>query len=118
MQYQSLLFSKFEQISANVVFATLLLYFGYPRKSIFSSSVSYSNGYLLESTSTKIIEGIPGVGFKLTTDGNYDMENKKKLTNLKPGTNDSDALTNKQIYDHVKANGGDSSSPSIDLTDY
>ena len=38
MQYQSLLFSKFEQISANVVFATLLLYFGYPRKSIFSSS--------------------------------------------------------------------------------
>ena len=39
MQYQSLLFSKFEQISANVVFATLLLYFGYPRKSIFSSSV-------------------------------------------------------------------------------
>ena len=39
MQYQSLVFSKFEQISANVVFATLLLYFGYPRKSIFSSSV-------------------------------------------------------------------------------
>ena len=38
MQYQSLLFSKYEQISANVVFATLLLYFGYPRKSIFSSS--------------------------------------------------------------------------------
>lgn len=38
VQYQSLLFSKFEQISANVVFATLLLYFGYPRKSIFSSS--------------------------------------------------------------------------------
>ena len=38
MQYQSLLFSKFEQISANVVFATLLLYFGHPRKSIFSSS--------------------------------------------------------------------------------
>ena len=36
VQYQSLLFSKFEQISANVVFATLLLYFGYPRKSIFS----------------------------------------------------------------------------------
>ena len=41
MQYQSLLFSKFEQISANVVFATLLLYFGYPRKSIFSSSATY-----------------------------------------------------------------------------
>ena len=42
VQYQSLLFSKFEQISANVVFATLLLYFGYPRKSIFSSSATYT----------------------------------------------------------------------------
>ena len=31
---------------------------------------------------------------------------------------DSDVLTKKQIYDHIKANGGDSSRPSIDLTDY
>ena len=46
VQYQSLVFSKFEQISANVVFATLLLYFGYPRKSIFSSSVKYFGVYL------------------------------------------------------------------------
>ena len=38
--------------------------------------MSYSNG-LLESTSTRIIEGIPGVGFKLTENGNYDTENKK-----------------------------------------
>ena len=38
--------------------------------------MSYSNG-LLESTSTKIIEGVPGVGFKLTEDGNYDMDEKK-----------------------------------------
>ena len=78
--------------------------------------MSYSNA-LLESTSTKIIEGIPGVGFKLTENGNYDMENKK-LTNLKPGSDDSDALTKKQIFDHINTNGGDSSSPSIDLTDY
>ena len=69
--------------------------------------MSNSNS-LLKSTSAKIIEGIPGVGFKLTTDGNYDMENKK-LTNLKPGTDARDALTKKQIYDHIKANG---------LTDY
>ena len=40
--------------------------------------MSYSNG-LLESTSTKIIEGVPGVGFKLTEDGNYDMDEKKKI---------------------------------------
>ena len=64
--------------------------------------MSYSNS-LLETPSTKIIEGIPGVGFKLTTDGNYDMENKK-FTNLKPGIDDSDVLTKKQSYDHVKAN--------------
>ena len=62
--------------------------------------MSYSNG-LLESKSTKIIEGKPGVGFKLTENGDYGMENRK-LTNLKPGTDDSDALTKKQIYDHIK----------------
>ena len=78
--------------------------------------MSYANG-LLQSTSTKIIEGIPGVGLKLTPGGNYDMNNRK-LSNLKPGTDESDALTKKQIYDHVKMNGGNSSSPSIDLTDY
>ena len=39
--------------------------------------MSYSND-LLETPSTKIIEGIPGVGFKLTPDGNYDMEKKQK----------------------------------------
>ena len=77
--------------------------------------MSYSNG-LLVYLSTKIIEGIPGVGFKLTTDGNYDMKNKK-LTNLKPGTDDSDVLTKKQTYDHIKVNGG-SSSKLVDLTDY
>ena len=31
---------------------------------------------------------------------------------------DSDVLIKKQIYDHIKANGGDSSTPPIDLTDY
>ena len=45
------------------------------------------------------------------------MENKN-LTNLKPGQNDSDVLTKKQIFDHIKANGGDSSSTPVDLTDY
>ena len=65
--------------------------------------MSYSNG-LLKSRSSKIIEGIPGVGFKISPNGNYDMGNKK-LTNLKPGTD-------------VKANGGDSSSSPLDLNDY
>ena len=43
---------------------------------------------------------------------------KKKLTNLKPGQNDGDILTKKQIYDHVKAIGGDLSSSPLDLTYY
>ena len=55
--------------------------------------MSYSNG-LLETPNTKIIEGIPGVGFKLTSHGNYDMDGKKS-TNLKPGIDDSDVLTKK-----------------------
>ena len=61
------------------------------------------------------LRGPPGIGYKLTPNGNYDMENKK-LTNLKQGTEDDDCLTKKQIYDHVKANGGHS--PLIDLTNY
>ena len=40
------------------------------------------------------------------------------MTNLKPGAEDDDCLTKKQIYDHVKANGGDSSSSPVDLSDY
>ena len=44
------------------------------------------------------------------------MDNEK-LTNLKPGQHDSDALTKKQIYDHVKVNGGSSSQP-VDLTNF
>ena len=65
----------------------------------------------------QIIPGPPGIGFVITKDGNYDIRNKK-LTNVKPGMDDSDVLTKKQIYDHIKANGGDSSRPSVDLTDY
>ena len=48
-------------------------------------------------------------GFTIDSEGNFDVENRK-LTNVKPGTDDSDVLTKKQIYDHIKANGGDSSS--------
>ena len=46
--------------------------------------MSYSNGRLPEDTHGKIVEiikGLPGVGFKLTSDGDYDINNKK-LTNV------------------------------------
>ena len=76
--------------------------------------MSYSNG-LLESTSTKIIEGIPGVGFKLTPDGNYDMNNKK-LVNVKDGINNNDAINKKQLEDYVDSKITDKD--GIDLDNY
>ena len=42
------------------------------------------------------IQGAPGVGFSLTSDGNYDMVGKK-LTNVGDSVNPSDAVTRKQL---------------------
>ena len=44
--------------------------------------MSYSNGKLPEETIShgkiiEIVKGLPGVGFKLTDDGDYDIQNKK-----------------------------------------
>ena len=60
--------------------------------------LSYSNGLLnLKSqTSGQGERGRPGVGFNLTSDGNYDMVNKK-LANLADGTNPTDAITLQQL---------------------
>ena len=44
--------------------------------------------------------GLPGVGFKLNDDGNYDIENKK-LTNVKNGDMDHDVMTKNQIEGYV-----------------
>ena len=43
-------------------------------------------------------QGPSGVGFKLTSDGDYDLENKK-LTNMKDGNENQDALSKKQILE-------------------
>ena len=40
--------------------------------------------------------GASGTGFNLTSDGNYDMTNKK-LTNMAKGTASSDAITKNQL---------------------
>ena len=40
--------------------------------------------------------GATGAGFKLTSDGNYDLENKK-LTNVADATNNSEAVTKSQL---------------------
>ena len=44
--------------------------------------------------------GLPGVGFKLDADGNYDIENKK-LTNVKKGDDDDDVMVKSQIEGYV-----------------
>ena len=49
--------------------------------------MSYSNRLLPSSTSTNQPQRAPpGVGFKLTVNGNYDLENKK-LVNVEDPTN-------------------------------
>ena len=75
--------------------------------------MSYSNG-LFGSTSTQIIEGKPGVGFKLTTDGNYDMKNKK-LTNLKPGQNDHDNNLNLNNNKMINVKNATDNSDAVNL---
>ena len=65
--------------------------------------MSYSNG-LLPSTSTSTNEpqrGLPGIGFKLTADGNFDI-NGKLLTNMAGPVNGDDA-TNKNYVDTENA---------------
>ena len=44
--------------------------------------------------------GASGIGFNLTSDGNYDMTNKK-LTNMAKGTTSIDAITKNQLYTAV-----------------
>ena len=44
--------------------------------------------------------GLPGIGFKVDADGNYDIENKK-LTNVKYGDMDHDVMVKSQIEGYV-----------------
>ena len=56
------------------------------------------------------IQGSPGVGFSLTRDGNYDMNNKK-LKNVGEGVESSDAVTKHQLETAV--NSKINTSPSL-----
>ena len=44
--------------------------------------------------------GLPGIGYKLTSDGDYDIQNKK-LTNVKLGDADNDVMVKNQIEGYV-----------------
>ena len=56
----------------------------------------------------KGVQGSPGVGFRLTVDGNYDISGKK-LTNVGAPSSNSDAATKKYVDDN---------SSSVDLSGY
>ena len=60
--------------------------------------MSYSNGLLPEKYSKfeSYGKGDPGVGFKLTDNGDYDIQNKK-LVNVKQGTDNNDVVTKSQV---------------------
>ena len=62
--------------------------------------MSYSNGLLSDQsyqTANKYVQrGLPGVGFKLTVAGDYDMQNKK-LVNVDEGKNNQDVVNKHQL---------------------
>ena len=68
--------------------------------------MSYSNG-ILSSPSAKGQPGppgkpgVPGVGYKLTADGNYDIDGKR-LTNLAESVDDNDAVSLKVLKEHTQ----------------
>ena len=59
----------------------------------------------------KGIQGAPGVGFRLTADGNFDMS-KKRLTNVGAPSDNSDAATKKYVDDNRGSGGGGASTTS------
>ena len=66
--------------------------------------MGYSNGQLETSSGTGRGErgepGLPGIGFNLTDDGNFDLDNKR-LTDLADPVDDQDAATKKYVDDHI-----------------
>ena len=60
------------------------------------------------STFAKGIQGAPGVGFNLTSDGDYDMINKK-LRNVGAPSDNDDAATKKYVDDNSSGSFDDSS---------
>ena len=47
------------------------------------------------------LPGLPGIGFKLTDDGDFDIDGKR-LTNLADSTDDSDAVNLKVLKEQTK----------------
>ena len=66
--------------------------------------MGYSNGQLETSSGTGQGErgepGLPGIGFNLTDDGNFDLDSKR-LTDVADPVDDGDAATKKYVDDHI-----------------
>ena len=77
--------------------------------------MSYTNGILNHDDSQgqgKIVSrGLPGIGFKLDANNDYDMQNKK-LVNVKQGTNNNDVVTKSQLDSEI------AKIPSIDTSKF
>ena len=70
----------------------------------------HSNNQPQQQSFLRGLRGSPGVGFSLTSDGNYDMKNKK-LKNVGEGVESSDAVTKHQLETEI--NSKINSSPSL-----
>ena len=66
--------------------------------------MGYSNGQLETSSGTGQGErgepGLPGIGFNLTDDGNFDLDSKR-LTDVADPVDDGDAATKKYVDSHI-----------------
>ena len=64
--------------------------------------MSFYNGVLnyKHSTAVRGVRGLPGIGFKLDANNDYDMQNKK-LVNVKQGTNNNDVVTKNQLDSEI-----------------
>ena len=86
--------------------------------------MSYSNGRLPEDTHGKVLEiikGLLGVGFKVTGNGDCDINNKK-LTNVASPQTNNDASTKKyvdvEVSKTLKKDGSDKMNGSLNMDNY
>ena len=75
--------------------------------------MSFYNGVLNFNhfMNSRGLRGLPGIGFKLDANNDYDMQNKK-LVNVKQGTNNNDVVTKSQLDSEI------AKIPSVDTTKF
>ena len=75
--------------------------------------MSFNNGILNYDhySAVRGARGLPGIGFKLDANNDYDMQNKK-LVNVKQGTNNNDVVTKSQLDSEI------AKIPSVDTSQF